>query len=230
MRTFSASPISSTVKAFYGIDGSRWLQGRVLLPALARYGKMSNGTVLDLGCGNSPWRRYFPSASRFIRMDRYAADPEVVVIDDIYRLPLGDGDVDTIILSRMLGDIPDQSRLMRELFRVLDNGGRILVYEAISYPQHDLPHDYWRVLPGGLKWAAEAAGLQVEEIIYCGGYATQLAVQFNSFVFAGFDSFAFTRPLGAGMRVATNLVCALLDRVLPRPCLATDYFACLVKA
>ena len=217
------------MKAFVSITGKSWLQGRVLLPALARYGKLSKGHVLDLGCGRSPWRSYFPDAGAFIRMDRYAVDPDVIVINDIYRLPLSDGEVDTIILSRMLGDIPDQPRLMGELSRVLAPKGRILVYEAISYPQHDLPHDYWRVLPAGLKWAAGEAGLQVEEVIYCGGYGSQLAVQFNSFVFRSLGSSRLTRPIFAGLRTATNLFCAAIDRIMPCPELATDYFASLVK-
>ncbi len=206
-----------------------WLQGRHLLPAMARYGNSSQGRVLDLGCGSSPWRSYFSRASAFIRMDRYAVDPDVIVINDIYRLPLGDRDVDTVLLSRMLGDIPDQPRLMAELARVLTPGGRILVYEAISYPQHDLPHDYWRVLPAGLTWAAGRAGLVVEELIHCGGYATQLAVQLNTFVIADLGGFWLTRPVAAGLRAATNLTCAAIDRAMPRPALATDYFASLVK-
>jgi SAM-dependent methyltransferase len=185
--------------------------------------------VLDLGCGLSPWRQLFPSEREFIRMDRYAADPEVIIIPDIYRLPLDDDSVDAIILSRMLGDIPDQPRLMTELARVLVPGGRILVYEAISYPQHDLPHDYWRVLPGGLRWAAGTAGLQEEELVYCGGYGTQLAVQLNTFVIGELGGYWFTKPFAAGLRTLTNLTCAAIDRVMPRPELATDYFASILK-
>lgn len=211
------------------LTGRSWLQGRYLLPAMARYGVRSHGRVLDLGCGASPWRRYFPKAHAFIRMDRYAADSEVVIIDNIYCLPLENGAVHTVLLSRMLGDIPDQRRLMGELARVLTPGGRVLVYEAISYPQHDLPHDYWRVLPAGLRWAAESANLEVEELIYCGGYGTQLAVQFNTFVIGDLGGFWFTRPIAGGLRAATNLTCAAIDRIMPRPELATDYFVSLRK-
>jgi SAM-dependent methyltransferase len=211
------------------LTGRSWLQERHLLPAMARHGKASNGRVLDLGCGLSPWRRFFPYASAFIRMDRYAADTDVIVINDIYRLPLEDCTVDTVLLSRMLGDIPDQRGLMAELARVLSPGGRILIYEAISYPQHDLPHDYWRVLPAGLRWAAESANLEVEELIYCGGYGTQLAVQLNSFVIGDLGGFWFTRPIAACLRAATNLSCAAIDALKRRPSLATDYFASIVK-
>lgn len=215
--------------SFSSVTGKSWLQGRILLPLLVRHGQSTSGVVLDLGCGYSPWRGFFPNAAHFIRMDRYAADPEVIVIKDIYKLPLEAGQVDTVILSRMLGDIADQPRLMAELARILAPGGKVLIYEAISYPQHDLPHDYWRVLPAGLFWAAQSAGLARSELVYCGGYFTQLAVQLNSYLIGDLGGHALTRPIAAGLRAMSNLACAGLDRLVPRPELATDYFACLVK-
>jgi SAM-dependent methyltransferase len=217
------------MKEFDSVTAICWLQGRHLLPALARYGQGSTGRVLDLGCGASPWRGFFKDASAFIRMDRYAADPEVIVVDDVYHLPLADVAVDTIILSRMLGDVPDQPRLMTELARVLSPGGRILVYESISYPQHDLPHDYWRILPAGLKWVAESTGMQMEELIYCGGYCTQLAAQVNIFIIGSLGGNWLTWPIAAGLRAVTNLTFGAIDSVRNRPELATDYFASLVK-
>lgn len=216
--------------AFSSIAGKNWLQGRALLPALNRHGPAITGAVLDLGCGASPWRAFFPNATRFVRMDRYAADPDVIVIDDIFHIPAESGAFQAVILSRMLGDIPDQPALMRELARLLAPGGRLLVYEAISYPQHDLPHDYWRVLPAGLKWAAEHAGLRVDELVYCGGYATQLAVQLNTFVIGDLGGSWFAKPIAAALRALTNLICAGLDALKKRPELATDYFACVVKS
>lgn len=162
-------------------------------------------------------------------MDRFATDSEVIIIDDIYNLPIESGKIEIVILSRMLGDIPDQKRLMREIARVLQPGGKVLIYEAISYPQHDLPHDYWRVLPGGLMWTAEHAGLELEELIYCGGFATQFSIQINNFIIGELGGFRLTRPIAACLRVGINLTCGALDKICPRPELASDYFVALRK-
>lgn len=217
------------MKAFESVTGASWLQGRTLLPLLRRHGQEAKGTVLDLGCGHSPWRPFFSKASRYLRMDIYSPDDEVIVIESPNNLPLEDGSVDTVLLSRMMGDVPDQSAFLKELARVLSPGGNILVYEAITYPQHDLPHDYWRVLPRGLEWMADRHGLNVAEIVYCGGYFSQVSTHLNTFVFGSLSKFWFTRPIGIGLRVLTNLACVALDGLARRPMLASDYFALIVS-
>jgi SAM-dependent methyltransferase len=216
------------VRAFTSVFGTSWLQGRQLIPILQRHGAVTRGTVLDLGCGRSPLRPLFAQSKSYIRMDRYAVDKDVIVITDISDLPLAAESVDVVILSRMLGDLPDLPSTLRELSRVIAPDGRILIYEAISYPQHDLPHDYWRVLPAGLEWAAGRSGLRVAEMEYLGGYFTQLAMHWNHFVVGDFG-LPFLRPFAALARAFGNVAFAGLDRLVPRPALATDYFACLTK-
>ncbi len=217
------------MKSFTSPSGNSWLQGRHLLPILRRYGAKTRGAVLDLGSGASPLRPLFASASRYVRMDRYPVDAEVIVIDDPQRLPLADGSIEVVLVSRMLGDLPDVVGVLRELARVLEAGGQILASEAISYPLLDLPHDYWRVLPEGLRWAAREAGLEMTELSYLGGYFTQLAMHWNVFIVGDRAGHPLTRPAARLARAGGNLVCAGLDAMLPRPHLATDYFAALVK-
>ena len=213
---------------FSTVASESWLQGRHLFPLLEKHGASVDGTVLDLGCGASPFRRFFPRARQFLRIDRSNDDPEEIIAD-ASALPLPDASVDCVILSQVIGDVADLPALFREIGRVLVPGGSILVYETTSYPQHDLPHDCWRVLPGGLEWAAGQAGLEMAEVEYLGGYFGQLAMHWNIFIVGDLGGHAVTRPLARLARAVGNLACAGLDRLWPRPTLATDYFARLVK-
>ncbi|MEL7047946.1 MAG: methyltransferase domain-containing protein [Pseudomonadota bacterium] len=211
------------------IHHANWLQLRRLIPVLERHGSMTTGEVLDYGCGTSPFRGLFSQSRRYHRVDREGIDDGVHVIDPRAPLPFEASYFDVIILARVLGDIPDQHHLLCDLHRVLMPGGRMLVFEAISYPQHDLPDDYWRVLPNGLRWTAQKAGLEVTELTYLGGYFTNIALHVNVFMLGGLSRSRFFRPVASALRACTNLTCAGLDAAFPRPVLATDYFACLTK-
>jgi SAM-dependent methyltransferase len=213
------------VPGYSQLSDRQWLQGRSLLPALRRHAVGLSGNILDVGCGRSPFRNLFPPTVRYIRVDRFPFDDDVILAD-ASALPFDDESIQAVLLSQVIGDVPDLVALFRELFRVLKPGGKILVYETISYPQHDLPHDYWRVLPSGLKWVAERAQLTVSEIEYTGGYFTHWGVHWNSFLF-GDDGPGWS--IRSPARALMNVCCAALDRAVPRPSLATDYFACIEK-
>jgi SAM-dependent methyltransferase len=219
----------STIEAFTNLSGTSWLQGRRLLPLLTRHGESTTGAVLDLGCGASPFKPLFGKSKRYIRMDRDQIDSDVIVIEDPLALPLPPDSVEVVLVFRMLGDLPDLVGVLQELQRVIVPGGRILAYETMSFPQHDLPHDYWRVLPAGLTWAAGRAGLEVREIEYLGGYFGQLAMHWNHYIIGALGGAIILRQFSMLGRALGNVTFGALDRIMPRPKLATDYFACLTK-
>lgn len=100
----------------------------------------------------------------------------------------------------------------------------------MSYPQHDLPHDYWRVLPAGLDWMARRSGLQISELTFLGGYFTQIHKHWDTYFLGRLDQFFILKPIVGALRIAGNLVFAALEFLLPRPSLASDYLACLTKS
>lgn len=83
-----------------------WLIQRKLRPLLHRHGASEDGTVVDVGCGTSPYRGYFPRAKQFIRIDRDPRDEDVTP-GDATQLPLSDGSVKCVLATQMLGDLPD---------------------------------------------------------------------------------------------------------------------------
>jgi ubiquinone/menaquinone biosynthesis C-methylase UbiE len=53
---------------------------------------------------------------------------------DATRLPYEDGSVDAVILTAVLGEIPDTAGALREIRRVLKSGGRLVVGELFGDP------------------------------------------------------------------------------------------------
>ena len=72
---------------------------------------------------------------------------------DARELPYEDGSMDAVILTTVLGEIPDQDTALREIARVLRPGGRLVVGELVGDPHF--------VTPGSLERRASGAGLRV---------------------------------------------------------------------
>jgi SAM-dependent methyltransferase len=213
---------------FQSVSGAHWLIGRHLLRRLAIWGRLEAGIVLDIGCGESPFRHLFPSAERYIRIDRLAVDKDVIQ-GDLTRLPIRDASVDMVLLFQTLADVPDSVAGLREVARVVRPGGSIVIFESMSYPEHDLPHDYYRIMPAGLAFAAAQVGLQVNEVVRLGGLFARFATLWNTFVMGGLARHAITRPVAALGRLGCNITGLVLDALAPHPRLAPDYLARLVK-
>jgi ubiquinone/menaquinone biosynthesis C-methylase UbiE len=53
---------------------------------------------------------------------------------DATELPYGDDSIDAVVLTAVLGEIPDRAAALREIARVLRPGGRLVVGEAFGDP------------------------------------------------------------------------------------------------
>ena len=70
------------------------------------------------------------------------------------RSPSDDDSFDAVVLTAVLGEIPDQDAALREIARVLRPDGRLVVGELFGDPHF--------TAPGALERRAEAAGLRLE--------------------------------------------------------------------
>jgi len=74
---------------------------------------------------------------------------------DATRLPYEDASVDGVILTAVLGEIPDGGEALREISRVLKPGGRLVVGELFGDPHF--------TTRASLERMGAAAGLRLEE-------------------------------------------------------------------
>ncbi len=74
---------------------------------------------------------------------------------DATALPHADDSFDAVVLTAVLGEIPDQDAAIREIARVLRPDGRLVVGELFGDPHF--------TAPGALERRAQAAGLRLAE-------------------------------------------------------------------
>jgi SAM-dependent methyltransferase len=78
----------------------------------------------------------------------------IATLGDATALPHADDSVDAVVLTAVLGEIPDQDAALSEIARVLRPGGRLIVGELLGDPHY--------TSPGALQRRGEAAGLRFE--------------------------------------------------------------------
>jgi SAM-dependent methyltransferase len=216
----------SRLEKFTSIFGENWVVGRYLLPELKRLGQEQRGVLLDLACGESPFRSYFPKVKAYTRVDRNPLDPEVIT-GNMLAIPVASQSVDVVLLFQAITDVPNPVAVLKEVRRVLRPGGQLLVCESMEYPEHDAPYDFYRLMPEGLRSLAADAGLHLRECIRLGGLFTRFATLWNSFIMGSLKRYAALRPLAHLGVACGNLLCYGLDLLAPHPRLASDYLAIL---
>lgn len=213
--------------SYASIHGKNWLIGSHLLPLLDAWGRNVTGPVLDLGCGQSPFRRFFPKAVPYLRIDRSQEDSEVM-LGDLRRIPLADGSVNVVLLFQALTDVPDPSTCLREIGRVLREGGSLIVLESMCYPEHDLPNDYYRIMPEGLVYLADQSGFVLSDLVRLGGIFTRFGGLWN-LMMSRIGYYPAGVPVSVAGTIMGNLLFRLLDRLFCYPRFASDYCARLIK-
>jgi SAM-dependent methyltransferase len=115
-----------------------------------------SGEVLDVGCGQSPYRFLLDATrTRYVGLDIADAgafgyaNPDVTTFDGGV-FPFADGTFDAVLCTEVLEHVYEHGRLVREIHRVLKPGGEGFITVPWSARFHYIPHDYFRYTPTAL--------------------------------------------------------------------------------
>ncbi len=107
------------------------------------------GTVLDVGCGSSPYSEIL-DCSLYVGLDITKGDG-VDVLGSVTSLPLKEKSVGLIICTEVLEHIPSPEDAVLEMRRVLREGGEVICTSPFAMPIHGEPDDFQRFTPFGLR-------------------------------------------------------------------------------
>jgi ubiquinone/menaquinone biosynthesis C-methylase UbiE len=114
---------------------------------VAKY-KSADKLVLDLGCGDGSYKRFFPKRIGF----DHRPGPNVDVVGDAHQLPFVDDRFDLILCTELLEHLRSPEIAIREMRRVLKPDGLLLLTTRFIFPLHDIPNDYYRFTKYGLRF------------------------------------------------------------------------------
>lgn len=138
-----------------------------LKSAINRFG---HGKILDIGCGNKPYKSYFNDYESYIGCDIIQSSRnEVDIISEATNIPLSDSYFDTIFTTQTIEHVFEHRKMVEEAYRLLKKNGYIIISGPMYWPHHEEPYDFYRFTKHGLRAILEAAGFEVIEIKSNGG-------------------------------------------------------------
>jgi SAM-dependent methyltransferase len=162
-RSEQFQPISNTPPQ--GLAGKIKFYGRMLLDLqiltifkdVRRQLPGYRGNVLDIGCGQSPYKFLLdPGSTKYFGIDIIEAkdfgyDNRDITSFDGKNIPFEDQLFDAVICTEVLEHVQDFQYLIDEIYRVSKKNAAILVTIPWSARYHYIPYDYFRYTPSSLK-------------------------------------------------------------------------------
>ena len=183
---------------------------------IVRYSSCLYGTCMDFGCGTQPYKGLL-HVDEYIGVEIETDDKrEGIIYYDGHRLPFADERFDSIISSEVFEHIDNVEEILAELYRVLKDGGVMLLTVPFVYPKHCWPFDYKRYTTQGLKSLVANAGFECTECIASSSYWECIAQLKNVY----WEEEVQTKTVGGFLAkrlltVFNNLNGVLADKALP---------------
>jgi 2-polyprenyl-3-methyl-5-hydroxy-6-metoxy-1,4-benzoquinol methylase len=159
-----------------------WVR-KAILQALLKTRSRLTGTLLDVGCGQMPYRPLLipphGDVTHYLGLD-FAENPIHDNRPDLYWtadgcIPLPNASVDCAICTEVLEHCPEPETVLREVWRVLRPEGTLFLTVPFLWPLHEVPYDYYRYTPFALQRHLERAGFGVIDLHALGGWDASLA-------------------------------------------------------
>jgi SAM-dependent methyltransferase len=142
-----------------------------------------SGSVLDIGCGVMPYKEYLKGNSKvtsYIGVDLKPTEYHNMVMPDIFwdgkKIPFEDSTFDWVIATEFLEHYDDTLSVLKEINRVLKNGGVLFFTVPFIWPLHESPYDLYRPTPFYLEKRFKEAKFDKITIKPLGGYYRAMAI------------------------------------------------------
>lgn len=186
----------------------------------------ARGSVLDIGCGDQPYRTVLLAPSgpftQYTGLDLqgsayYATAPDLFW--DGQTIPCADDSFDAVLCSEVLEHTPNPVGLLREASRVLKPGGAIVCTTPFFWPLHEVPNDSQRLTPFSLERYLKEASFESIVIKAHGGWDASLAQMIGLWV--------DLRPMSPRQRSRLQTILGPVIRYLnKRDCAPTVFAHC----
>lgn len=173
------------------------------------------GRVLDVGCGDKPYRAMFANASEYLGIDVAEGGADFVVAP-YDPFPFENDAFDVVFATQVIEHVENLQHTLGEIARVCRPGGLIVLSFPFLYNEHGTPYDFQRFTSHG---AARLLPFHVEVLERQGGFGSTVAILTLNWLNDMFNTNKLSRlikaavlPLWVPFSLAINLFGLLIDR------------------
>ncbi len=201
-----------------GIFDADWLVLRELSRAIdthaARLAKMCR-KVIDLGCGEQPYRAYFEQRGIAYRGADLGDGGEIAITPD-GRVMAETASADLVTSFQVLEHVRDLDTYLSEAARLLAPGGKLLLSTHGTWLYHPHPEDHRRWTREGLINELQSRGWKVESWqAICGPLAWTTIVRLTGYCYVLRRVPVVGAGLAGMLALVMNLRAALEDGITP---------------
>lgn len=135
------------------------------------------GNILDIGCGNKPYKKYLNKDSRYFGMEHMTYLQKPDFFGDVNQLPFRDKVFDAVLFNEVIEHVAEPDKSMTEIYRVLKKGGKLFLTAPMYWRMHYAPHDYYRFTNYGLLYILNKNNFEVQVIERMGGFFSILFIR-----------------------------------------------------
>jgi SAM-dependent methyltransferase len=182
---------------------------------------LMTGIVYDLGCGTRPYEYdIMQTADGYVGVDwsntLHGLHAEIVA-DLNQPLPIESSVANTVVSFQVLEHLSEPQTMVNEAYRILREGGAIIISVPFQWWVHEAPYDYFRYTRYGLEHMLTKAGFVDIEVEAVSGFWVMWVLKFN---YQTTRYIRGRRPIRMLMRMlltplwlAGQVIAPLLDRI-----------------
>jgi len=162
-----------------------WLVYNIADKFLEKYSKYYKGILVDLGCGEAPYKEYFLQyADKYIGVDwtNTLHNSKADVLSNLNeKVNLPDEYADTVVSLSVIEHLFEPQAFLNECYRIMKKGVTLVLQAPFQWWIHEAPYDYFRYTPYAFKYMLDKAGFVDIKIEPQSGFFTMWLLKFNYF-------------------------------------------------
>lgn len=207
-----------------------WLNTHIIQKELKRVLPQIKGKVLDIGCGDKPYKSW-TNASEYVGLDVFESpDIDIVVgIEDPW--PIADNSFDCVISTQSLEHVTSFELFNSEIKRILKPGGALIITMPFIEQEHATPYDFRRISVYGMNELLKK-DYEIKEIVKQGAFGSTVGFMVLQFIFAIKPlrfCFSVFFPIWILISLVINLCGVLIDKIDNTGYFYANIFAYAVK-